>query len=114
MTPKMIVTIRGRRRSVQLEGIVDSGFDGTFGVPMDVASWIGAEIAGWHYIELADGKKTRVPAVYCEVELMGQTTIVEAFVTDAYHPLIGTELLEHCRGIIDFDTGAIKLKRKRS
>jgi clan AA aspartic protease len=112
MAFKVVVTIHGRRRSVELEAIVDTGFDGSFCVPMDVASWIGAEIVGWRYMELADGKQIRVPGVLCEVELLGKTTAVKAFVTDTFNPLIGTELLEHCRGVFDFDSGEVKLKRK--
>lgn len=112
MRPKVEITIRGSKRSVQMEAIVDSGFDGTFCVPMEVASWVGAVILAWGQMELADGSKVRVPTVACEVELLGTTASTEAFVTNAQDPIVGTELLEGCRLTVDFDSGKAQLKRK--
>jgi predicted aspartyl protease len=114
MTPRIEVTVRGHDRSIQVEAILDTGFGGQFGLPMDVATWIGAQIAGWRDLGLADGRIQKVPSVYCEVELLGVVRKVRAIVTDLAYPLVGTELLENCRLIVDFGSGAVQLKRKRS
>lgn len=114
MTPRVGVTIQGLRRSVSLDAIIDLGFDGFFCIPMEVASWIGVEVDSWGRWQLADGSQSRVLLVRCAVEFLGKSTPVVAHVTDAADPLIGTKLLEHCRLMVDFDPGEVKLKRKRS
>jgi clan AA aspartic protease len=113
MPPKFQITVQGHLRSVQIEAIVDTGFAGALCLPMDIANWIGAQIANWGDIRLADGTERRIPAVYCQVELLNRTSIVVALVTKEYgEPIIGTELLEGCQLAIDFDTGSVQLKRK--
>src|SRR5262245_58607158 len=106
MTPKVQVTVRGHWRSVQLEAIIDTGFDGSLCLPMDVADHIGAHIAGWGQMRLADGSISSAPAVYCHIECQGMTSSIVAFVTKEYDDLIiGTELLQGCQLMIDFDSG---------
>jgi clan AA aspartic protease len=112
MTPTIEVTLRGHTRSVQIQAIIDTGFVGALCLPMDVASWIGAEIAGWGKLRVADGSEAQLPNAFCEIELLGETANVRAFVTDAPDVLIGTELLQNCRLEIDFDSGTLQLTRK--
>jgi clan AA aspartic protease len=112
MTPRVEVTVRGYRRSIQIDAIVDLGFDGSFCLPMDVAHWIGAEVAGWGILLLADGSKSKLPTAYCVVELLGEATTVQAFLTNTFDPLVGTDLLDHCHLTVDFDSGEVQLKRK--
>jgi clan AA aspartic protease len=112
MRPKIEITIRGSKRSIQIEAIVDSGFEGQFCVPMDVASWVGAVTLGWGEMELADGNKVFVPTVACDVEMLGTMASVKAFITDAQDPIIGTKLLEGFLLTVDFDSGNVQLKRK--
>lgn len=113
MTPRVEITVHGRTRSVQIAAIVDTGFSGSFCIPMDVATWVGAQVAGWGQLQLADGTIKRVARVFCGVELLGTTELVQAYLSDADDPLIGTELLDGCRLSVDFDSGKVKLKRKQ-
>jgi clan AA aspartic protease len=111
MTPRIEITVQGRYRSVQIPAIIDTGFEGELSLPMDVAQWIGAIVAGWGAMRLADGSEKRLPTARCEVELLGKRTTVEAYVTDTFEPLIGTELLDGCQLIVDFDSGAVQISR---
>jgi clan AA aspartic protease len=112
MMPRFEVTVRGRRRSIQIEAVVDTGFEGLLCLPMEVAQWIGCEIAGWGELKLVDGNEKRFPTVWCDVDLLGASARVRAFVTELEDPLIGTELLENCQLTMDFDSGSVQLKRK--
>jgi clan AA aspartic protease len=114
MTPKVQITVQGQVRSVEIEAIIDTGFAGRVCLPMDVAVQIGAQVAGWREMLLADGRVSRRPSVLCEVDLLGMTfSNVEAFVTEEYgDPIIGMELLEGCQLTLDFDSGSVQLKRK--
>ena len=113
MTPKVQLTVQGHLRSVQIEAIIDTGFVGTLCLPMDVAKWIGTQIAGWGQIRLADGSETRAPLVFCDVEILGRSSRLEAFVIKEYGvAIIGTELLEGCQLTLDFDSVSVQLKRK--
>jgi predicted aspartyl protease len=72
MAPKIMATIFGQHRSVDIEAIIDTGFTGALFLPMDVAKRIGAVIAGWGTMELADGRRARAPMASCEIELLGE------------------------------------------
>jgi clan AA aspartic protease len=112
MTPRFEVTVSGRRRSIQIDAVVDTGFDGVLCLPMDVAYWIGCEIAGWGLLKLADGSEKNVPRVWCDVTLLGVAATVKAFVAEIPDPLIGTGLLANCQMCVDFDSGKVHLQRE--
>lgn len=113
MTPTVAITVIGSRRSVQLDAILDTGFTGALCLPMDVASWVGVEIAGWGRLVIADGNEVKVLRGICQLELLGETHDVTAFVTDVAEPLIGTELLDQCELHVDFQSGQVHLTRKQ-
>ena len=45
MTPMTKVEVGGTRRSVELDAIIDTGFDGDICVSLDVAVTLGLELA---------------------------------------------------------------------
>lgn len=45
----------GTRRSVELDAILETGFEGDICVPIDVAVTLGLELVGVDTFELADG-----------------------------------------------------------
>ena len=46
MTPITTVQVGGTRRTLTLEAIVDTGFDGEICVPLDVGVTLGLELTG--------------------------------------------------------------------
>jgi len=115
MKPTLTVTIRGSLRAVQLDALVDTGFEGALLLPMDVARHVGARIAGWGEIQLADASVKKLATVFCEVALPGDTAAVpvQAVITELTDPVLGMDLFSGWRLRIDSDTGDVQLKRKR-
>jgi len=116
MLPRLPITIRGRKRSVQLDAILDSGFDGQICLPVRFAVELGLELVGRVRLELADGRRRQRLLYRCEVEIADEIQLVDAFLTSGEDALIGTKLMSGFRLTIDFDTGAVRrvtLKRRK-
>ena len=117
MTPKIPITVRGRKRSRQMEAIVDTGFDGQLCLPASVVLNMGLELVGKLTIRLADGSRRNRLLFRCEIELGDETKLVDAFLTSGDDALIGTTLLSNYSLTIDFSSDQVQrvtLKRRRS
>ncbi|SRR6266446_2223595 len=112
MTPKTAVRVGGIRRTVTLEAIIDTGFDGAICVSLDVGVTLGLELVGNDLVELADGSHKEILLFAGKVRLLKRTQLVEMSITNGEEALIGTALLAGCRFSADFDTGKVRLKRK--
>ena len=108
------VEVGGTRRSVELAAIVDTGFEGDICVPLDVAVTLGLRLVGVDTFELADGSQKRDLLFEGSVHFLGQSHSVAVSLTEGEDALIGTDLMAGCQLFIDFATGDVRLKRKRS
>src|SRR6266852_3392701 len=57
MTPMTEIEVSGTRRTVTLDAIIDTGFDGEICVPIDDGVTLGLELKGKTFVELADGSQ---------------------------------------------------------
>lgn len=114
MTPTYEIRVRGARADIELTAIVDTGFDGDLCLPIEVAVPLGLELVGREPIELADGTQKNELLFAAQVECLGETREVTAFLTESDDPLIGTNLLSDCRLTVDFTTERVTLVRKPS
>ena len=110
MTP--MTEIGGTRRTVTLDAIIDTGFDGEVCVPIDDGVTLGLELKGKTFVELADGSQKAELLFAGKVKFLNKLQNVEMTLTEGEDALIGTELLAGCRFSVDFDTGKVRLKRK--
>jgi clan AA aspartic protease len=113
MTPTVQIRVRGKRRGVKLDAVVDTGFDGEVCLPIDVAEKLGLEFVGKLFVELADGTRQRELLFAGDVSLLGKTRSASIFLTDSAEALIGTALLSDCRLMIDFTNGNVRVARKK-
>lgn len=55
LQPKIKIKVKGLRRSIEIEGVVDTGFSGDLCLPIPIATQLGLELSGKELVELADG-----------------------------------------------------------
>ncbi len=112
MTPRTSVQVGGIRRTITLEAIIDTGFDGEICVPLDLGVTLGLELIAVTLVELADGSQKRDLLFPGKAKFLKKKQDVEISITNGEEALIGTALLAGCRLSVDFDTGNVQLKRK--
>ena len=113
MTPKASVRVIGQRGSVELEAIIDTGFDGDLCLPIDAALQLGLELHGRIAVELADGSRKLEFVFLGQVEFQGQGREAPIVLPESEDALIGTALLARYRLTVDFGTGEIVLTKSR-
>jgi len=113
MTPQAKVEVIGSRRSVVVEAIIDTGFDGFLSLPTSLAVTLGLELVGTLCFELADGSQTEELVFSARAKLAGKTRRVKVLVSDSQDILLGTRLLEDCQLLVDFATGTVRIERQK-
>lgn len=87
------ITVLGRRMSVPIEAILDTGFDGDLCMPVQIAIQLGLELCGLQRVELADGSRKN-ELVFAGIARFGECQgEVEIALAESKDTLIGTHLL---------------------
>jgi clan AA aspartic protease len=83
-------------RTVEIEGVVDTGARAGLALPQDVVDRLGVRTQRQVDAELADGRRTALPVVGpINVTIEGRTTVTEAFaLPEGRDALIGQIVLE--------------------
>ena len=90
--PALPVHIVGPAGTLEIEAVVDTGFNGELTLPRPQIEALGLPEATVTEVTLADGRVRDVPMYEAETEFAGSTR--EIFVTEApTTPLVGTGLL---------------------
>jgi predicted aspartyl protease len=55
--PRVRLIVRGLRKSLRIDPVIDTGFDGYLCLPVKMAIQLGLELSGESIVELADGSK---------------------------------------------------------
>ena len=85
---------------VDVEFIVDTGFEGYLTLPVRVLQRLDATSSGTQTSMMADGSFRSAPLYEMTIDWLDATASVEALVLEG-NPLLGTALLENCRLTID-------------
>lgn len=102
LSPRLKVKVAGLRGTIELEAIVDTGFNGDLCIPITLAVQLGLILEYVHEIELADGSRKRVPVYSCNVELNTLKRRVEVILTDGTDALIGANMLKSSSMTINY------------
>jgi clan AA aspartic protease len=102
--PRIRLVLQGTARSIEVELIVDTGFDGDFVLPGNLIRQLGLTPLYHSRRKLADGTVNEYPAYEVEVELNGSFRTAEVLQFD-HNPLIGTEILNGWRFSVDLNEG---------
>jgi len=102
LSPRLKVKVAGLRGIIELDAIVDTGFNGDLCIPITLAVQLGLILEYVHEVELADGSRKRVPVYSCDVELNGLKRRAEVILTDGTDALIGANMLKTSRITINY------------
>lgn len=109
--PLLTVRIKGARTEVLLEAVIDTGFDGSLCVPVEVAVQLGLDLVGFQTVEYADGRQSRELVFLGSVILGDQEKQLEISLTEAQEALIGTALLADYTLEINFSQKSVLLRK---
>jgi clan AA aspartic protease len=89
-------------RGLQLECVVDTGFDGAMIVPASFAKRLGLSVVARLVFELVGGARMKADVALAEIEWLGQDCFVEVILSQSDDALIGTEMFENAKLIVDY------------
>ena len=108
--PRVAIIVRGARRDVTLEAVIDTGFDGQLCLPVSLAVEIGLELYGAQQTQLADGSIRSDLVFLGQAGFVGQRTQeVEILLTESDDALLGVGFLMDWRLEIDFSQRLVQL-----
>ncbi len=91
--PRLRLTVLGAGVQVDIEFIVDTGFEGDLALPTYLADQLGDSPVGTRRRLLANGAMIRCPFYEASTEWDGELRDVEVVVLEG-NPLLGTALLD--------------------
>lgn len=85
-----------------LECVVDTGFDGALIVSASFAKRLGLSVVARLVFELVGGARMSADVALGEIEWFGQHRTVEVILSEGEDALIGTEMFEGAKLIVDY------------
>lgn len=110
LQPKCKITVKGTRKSVTIEAVIDTGFSGFLCIPVSIAIQIGLELFGQETVILADGSKKRQLTFIGTALLENKEIPIEISLTNADEALLGVGLLKNKKLEIDFPAKIVSIK----
>ena len=102
--PALPVQVAGPTGTLEVEAVVDTGFNGELTLPREQIEVLGLPEATITEVTLADGRVREVPMYDAEAVLAGLSR--EVFITEApTTPLVGTGLLWSFSLYVEFQAG---------
>lgn len=96
-----ILTIR-LADDVTVECVVDTGFTGALMLPREIIERSSVPIIGKETFQLVSGRFIVASLALVEIDLLAQRRIVRAVISDGVDALIGAELMDGNRLLIDY------------
>jgi clan AA aspartic protease len=109
--PRIKLTVKGNRKAIGIEPIVDTGFDGYLSLPVAVAIPLGLELKGRVPVELADGSMKNELTFRGTVVWQGHEYQIEIFLTESKNALIGSGLMQGQKLAIDYANYTVTIER---
>ena len=106
------VAVRGLRREVILQALVDTGFDGWVCLPIGVASQLGLELCSVQIAELADGTEIEQLVFAGEISFGDRWRAADTTLTNSRDALLGTAMLLDSILTVDFVDRTVEVVRK--
>ena len=105
--PKIKLKAKGLRRTIELEAVIDTGFDGELCLPLPIAIQLGLELGGNQYVEFADGT-VKHELIFAGVVILEDTEMpIDISLTNSDEALIGVGLLKNKKLEINFPEGIV-------
>lgn len=108
--PKIRLKARGLRRTIELDAVIDTGFDGELCLPLPIAIQLGLEVGGNQYVELADGTVKQELIFAGMVILEDEDIPVDISLTNSAEGLLGIGLLRNIKLTINFAEKVVSIE----
>jgi clan AA aspartic protease len=102
--PRLWLTLPGVAGPVDVQFIVDTGFEGELAIPASTVRTLDARFAGREAFVLGDTSRVERPVYRLEIEWTGEPREVQALVLEG-NPLLGNLLMEGMQLQIDLIEG---------
>jgi len=102
LQPKCSIIVKGLRKAIKFDAVVDTGFNGYLCIPISIAIQLGLELRGHEYIELADGSIKHDLTYLGEAIWENANIPIEISLTESNDALLGARLLEDKKLTIDY------------
>lgn len=108
--PRIELTVKGNRKAIGIEPVVDTGFDGYLSLPVAVAIPLGLELKGRVPVELADGSMKSELTFRGMVIWQGREYSIEIFLTESKEALVGSGLMQGQELTISYGRRCVTIK----
>jgi len=108
--PRVGLIVKGLRKSLRIDPIIDTGFDGYLCLPVKMAVQLGLELYGESRVELADGSKKNELSFLGSVIWQDQERFARIFLTDSKDALLGSGLLRGRKLAIDYANYSVSIE----
>lgn len=106
------IAVRGLRREVVLQALVDTGFDGWVCLPLGVAIQLGLELRSVQIAELADGTEIEQLVFAGEIFFDDKWRAADTTLTGSRDAMVGTAMLLDSILTVDFVDRTVEVVRK--
>lgn len=94
---------------VTVQCVVDTGFTGALMLPREIIERSSVPIIGKETFQLVSGRSIVASLALVEIDWMGQQQLVRALISDGSDALIGAELLDGNRLVVDYISDQVTL-----
>ena len=116
------IIVGGARTQIEIEALIDTGFDGAVCIPVRIATQLGLELVATEFVEFADGSTKHELVFSGTVVVDNAPTDVEIGLTESEESLVGLDMFasltdafglrfEGCVLVMDFVNTTIEVKK---
>jgi clan AA aspartic protease len=109
--PRARLIVKGLRKSLRVDPVIDTGFDGDLCLPVKMAIQLGLELYGESAVEFADGSKKNELVFLGAVIWQDQERAARIFLTNSQDALIGSGLMQGQKLAIDYANYTVTIER---
>jgi len=91
--------------------VIDTGFDGALMLPASVVAQLRLSIVARLVFELAGGARMAADVGLAQVEWLGERRHVEVIISESDDALMGTEMFEGTKLVVDYREGSVTIFR---
>jgi len=92
--PRTKLTVKGNRKTIVVEPVIDTGFDGYLSLPVSIAIPLGLELKGQVPVEFADGSMKNELTFQGMVFWQEHECPIDIFLTESKEALVGSGLMQ--------------------
>ncbi|MDZ7290190.1 MAG: hypothetical protein ONB44_23925 [candidate division KSB1 bacterium] len=108
--PRIKLTVKGNRKSININPVIDTGFNGYLSLPVAIAIPLGLELKGEVPVELADGSMKKELTFRGSVVWQGLEYDIDIFLTESVDALLGSGLLQGQRLTIGYANRSVTIE----